>query len=460
MHFQYIMLCLTAFICLSTCNRVYVHPFNLLAYNKSECEQIQSQDQSAEKIFFPINIESKTTEERNVKLPAYLEASHLETSENYLMTLIEAIGIRAVTEWWKLHKTDTILIPYTEFYRIMVSFYLGAAGNTSVNLQKFLGFQDPSGSTGCTSTINGLKVISKLQKIHKFQFSKDSNIDILRTVCMFVSPNVPLSEKVVHGLNPISDNLYVRSIDFKDSKAVKLINEFLDSKLPGNTKPELTSIDVTANFMYISHVQFKGKVAKSLLIPSPQPFWIEPNKVVLVPMISVTGIFQFTEDNITNKLIIKIPLSDKDFLLLVQPINGNTLENIESSMERITYGNWLNQLLDKYRYIKLSLPKLKIERTYNIQDLLYTLNVSQLLGKTADFSELSKTNINVGQVINIVDFELKESGEDPNGDNKIHETKEEPMELKLNRPFILAICDGTKKSMLLLGRVVHPTNTI
>lgn len=453
------MLCLTAFICLSTCNRVYVHPFTLLTFNKSECEKIQSQDHSTEKMFFPTAIESKNNGEENFKLQTNLEAGHLGTPENYLISLISGLSFRAVAGWWKLHKTDSILIPYTDFFRTMVSFYLGAFGNTSSSLQSFLGFEDPSGSRSCTSKVDGLKVISKLQKIDKFLFSKDSNINTLRTVCIFVSSNVPLSEKFVHGLTPTADNFCVRAVDFKDSaKAVTLINEFLDSKLPANTKSGLTSIDGTANFMYISHVQFKGKVANSFLIPNHQPFWIEPNKIVLVPMISVSGIFQFNEDKATNQLIIKIPLSDDDFLLLVQPINGNTLENIESSMKWNTYIDWVNGL--QKRSISLSVPKLKIERSYNIQDLLPSLNVSELLGKNADFSKMSTTNIKVGKVINTVDFELEESGDNPNGESDVPETKDEPEEVKFNRPFILALCEGTTKSLLLLGRVVHPTNVM
>lgn len=50
------------------------------------------------------------------------------------------------------------------------------------------------------------------------------------------------------------------------------------------------------------------------------------------------------------------------------------------------------------------MPKLKIERSYNIQDLLPSLNVSELLGKNADFSKMSTTNIKVGKVMLLKKF--------------------------------------------------------
>ncbi|KAM4042661.1 angiotensinogen [Anomaloglossus baeobatrachus] len=461
MHLQHIMLCLTAFLGLSTCNRVYVHPFNLLAYSKSECDKIESQDHSVEKTFSPIAIETKNNEEKKIQMK--VEAVDFGPAERYLVPMVGVLSFRAVAGWWKLHKSENILIPNTDFFRTIMSFYLGASGNTSRSLQTFLGLDDPSGFTNCTSKVNGIKVLSKLKNIDQSFCSKDSEITAhRRTACIFVSPNVQLSEKFVQGLTHTADNLYIRAVDFKDSaKAVKSINEFLDSKLPPNTKNGLSSIDGTINFLYSSHIHFKGKVANSSLIPNHQPFWIGPSNEVLVPMISVTGMFPFTEDITTNQLLIKIPLCDNDFLLLAQPINGNTLENIESSMKWETYLNWIENLYKiQKRYINLSLPKVKIELSYNVQDLLSSINVLDLLGKNADFSKMSKTDIKVGKVINIVDFELEESDIDSNGESNATESKEKPVEVKLNKPFILALCEGTSKSLLLLGRVVHPTNSI
>ncbi|XP_073416223.1 angiotensinogen [Dendrobates tinctorius] len=459
MYLQH-MLCLTAFIGLSTCNRVYVHPFNLLAYNKSECDKMELQDHSDEKMFFPIAIESKNNAaEKKIQV----EAEDFGPAERYLVPLIGALSFRAVDGWWKLHKTETILIPNTDFFRTIMSFYHGASGNTSRSLQAFLGLNHPLGFTNCTSKASGINVFSKLKSIDQSFCSKDSIITThRRTAFIFVSPNIPLSENFVHGLKVNVDSLYVRAVDFKDSaKAVKSINEFLESKLPANTKTGLNAIDGTTNFMYSSHVYFKGKVANSSLIPNHQPFWIGPNSIVSVPMISVSGMFPFIEDITKNQLLIKIPLCDNDFLLLAQPINGNNLENIESSMRWETYLNWIDTLYkSQKRYINLFLPKVKIELSYSIQDILSSINVLGLLGKNADFSKMSKTDINMGKVTNIVDFELEESDAESSGESNVTEAKDKPKEVKLNKPFIVALCEGTSKSLLLLGRVVHPTNGI
>ncbi|XP_075059439.1 angiotensinogen isoform X2 [Mixophyes fleayi] len=451
---------LTACIGLSTCNRVYVHPFNLFAFNKSECEKVQSQNHTIENMFIPIPIESKMKgEDKSVKVKTYQETRQLGTSESYLTSLMNDLGFRAFKQWREIYRSDTVLISCTNLYGSLMSFYLGASEHTSTSLQDFLGFGHPSGATNCSSQVNGLKVISKLKIIDNLLFSKNANIDALKTTCIFVSPSLSLSEKFVHDLTSSADHFYVRAVDFTDSvTAINLINKFLETQLAKKSKSGLTSIDVTSNFMYTSHIQFKGKVSKSFLIPELQHFWIEPNRKILVPMISVSGVFQFKEDYTSNQLVLKISLSENDFLLLVQPTNGNTLENIESSLTWDTYLKWLNSLTN--RYISLSLPKLEIESALNIQDLLTNLEVSYLLGKDADFSKISNANIKLGKVINTVHFELEDSGADPNEAQDDHKNKEEPLKLNFDKPFIVAMFEGSTKALLLLGRVVNPVNII
>ncbi|KAM5165215.1 angiotensinogen [Mantella aurantiaca] len=399
MYLQRILLCLIASIILSKCNRVYVHPFNLFAYNKSECEHIQIQNDTFEKTFLPIPIKTNiTSEERIWKVKPYPRTCHVGYAENYLTLLINHLGHRAFQALKGTHINNTILLSSPNFYWSMVSFYLGASGETATSLQKLLGFEHPTGTTGCTSQINGFKIISKLKTIDCALFSTSGNISVLKTVYIFISPNVLMFENYIHDLTPSADYLYVRAVNFTNSaKAENLINEFLNTQLPKKIKSGLMSFNETSNFnfKYISHIYYKGKVTKSFLIPELQQFWIESNRQISVPVISASGIFQFKDDRTANQLVLKIYLSENDFLVLIMPTNGNTLESIESS---ITSDNWqtLNGLSN--RYIRLYVPKLEIECSYDAKDLLTDMGLASLLEKTADFSKLSNEDINIGQL--------------------------------------------------------------
>ncbi|XP_068087922.1 angiotensinogen [Hyperolius riggenbachi] len=460
MDLKIFLLSLCLCIVVSTCNRVYVHPFNLFAYNQTECEQIEMENHTIGKMVIPIPIESKMKhEEHSIKVKTNQATHHLGSSESYLTSLINALGFRAFQAWKEIHSRDTMLISFTNFYWSILSFYLGASGETAVSLQRLLGFENPSESTSCTSQVNSLKVISKLKNIDSFLVSEDGNFVMKKTVCIFVSPNFPLSEKFIHDLEPTSDNLYVRAVDFTNSaNAVNSIHEFLDAQLPNKLRSGLSVVDETSNLMYVSHIYYKGKVSKSNLLPEPKQFWIEPNKQILVPMISVSGEFQFKDDKITNQIVLKIYVSENDFLLLVQPTNGNTLENMESSFTNKDWQalSWMDGLVS--RHIQLTIPKLEIERFYDAKDLVTKMGLPTLLGKNAHFGKLNNKEINIGKIINIIHFKLEDSGADHEKYKADTRNDEEPMEVNFNQPFTLVLFEGTTKAFTLLGRIVNPLN--
>ncbi|KAM4693397.1 angiotensinogen [Discoglossus pictus] len=461
MSHQIILLYLAACVGFSACNRVYVHPFNLFSFNKTQCEKVKEQNEpvSMGEMYTPISIESTIDpEEETFKL--LLQGKQHESMENqglsYLTLLMNHLGFRFFKELRETHKDNTVLMSYTNLYLTLVSFYLGSAGNTSLDLQNILGFIDPSGDKNCLSRLDGLKVISKLKTLDNLLLSKDANIDALKTACIFVSTGVPLYEKFVLNLIPSADEFHVKAVDFKNPlKAAVLINDFLDSQSSKKSKYVLTDIDASTNLLYTSYIHFKGKVKNSFAIPELQDYWIESDRKISVPMMSISGMFQYKIDNTANQLILKIPLSENDFMLLIQPINGNTIEHIESSFSWESFSTWLNNLSN--RYIRLCMPKLEIESSYDIQELLSTMHLSYLLGKDADFRKISNADITVGQIINKVHFELEESGKaNDTEDLSVNKDNVKPLEFNVNSPFLLAVFEGTTKALLFVSKVINP----
>ncbi|XP_063299269.1 angiotensinogen [Pelobates fuscus] len=466
MKVQIILLHLAAYVAVSVCNRVYVHPFNLFNFNKTECEKAEKLNHTIEKLFIPISIDSKIkSEEELVKEKTSFDVKHLGITGNYMLNrltyLMNDFGFRALNALMKMSKDDTFLLSYTNLYATMISFYLGASGDTSDDLQTILGFLHSSGHADCASKVNGLKVLSTLRNIDNLLFSKGANIDALTIACIFVAPDVPLSEMFVQNLLPSADELYVRSVDFTNSiKAAELINDFLESRTSKKNQNVLKSTAESTNLLYTSYIHFTGKVNNSFLFPEPQDFWIEPNRKILVPMLSVSGTFQYKTDDTTNQTVLKLPISENDFLLLVQPTNGNTLENIESSISWDTFQKWLNNLSN--RKINLSLPKLEIESSYDIQEILAKLGVPSLLGNTANFRKISNVDIQVGQIINKVNFELESIALDTSEAKSHLSDKDdiEPLEVKYNEPFLLAVFEGTTKAFIFIGRITNPVNAL
>ncbi|XP_053567153.1 angiotensinogen [Bombina bombina] len=458
---QLILLCFAAFIGASVCNRVYVHPFNLYAFNKTQCQKDTEQNKTVNiedtivPVYIDLNIKPEDLLESKISLETPPQRPGNSQGLNYLTSLMNHLGFRIFEVLRDVNTEDTVLMSYTNLYSSLVSFYLGTSKNTSSNLQEILGFVDPSGDKNCLSKVDGFKVISALRAIDNL-LSEDANIDALKILCMFVAKGVPISQQFVENLIPSADSIYLASIDFKNPlNAADVINEFLEVQSSKKSKYILKDIDASANFLFTSHMYFNGKLKNSFSIPELQDFWIEPDKKISVPMMSVSGMFQYKIDDRANQLVLRIPLGQNNFLLLIQPTNGNTIENIKSSLTWKSYLTLLNRLSTSY--ITITMPTLEIESAYDIQDMLSRLNLAYLLGKNANFDKISNTDLNVGKIINKVYFKLDDDDSKQVEDLSL-DKEALPKEFKLNKPFFLAVFEGTTKALLFAGKVINPVN--
>ncbi|CAM5143373.1 unnamed protein product [Natator depressus] len=445
------------FLCLSpvVCDRVYVHPFHLFSYNKSSCEKLDNLTQE-EKMFVPISIESQTIPayEENLKDKTKLGTQSSDTKRDqklsYLKDLVHVLGMRFYGALKETLKGENILLSPTNLYRSLLSFYLGASEQTAADLQNFLGFVPPSGDPDCTSKVDGHKVLLTLKTMDDLLFTKLS--------CLFSAPSVRLSKSLVHSLAPSADYFYARAVDFTNpSQAAELIENFVKGKDASRTQNVLTNIDPSTTLLFVTYIQFKANVKKASQLKELQEFWTDSSTKTLVPMMSITGTFQYKRDDSKNFSVIKVPVSENAFLVLVQPVNSNDLNPIESELSLHPSSTWLQNLSP--RHIKLSLPELTIQSAYDLQELLTNMNLSALLGKKANLTKISDANLTVGKVINKALFKLK-NGVDLPEDFLEENGGSLPLEVTLNKPFLLAVYEKNSKAMVLIGRVTNPLNGV
>ncbi|NXX58498.1 ANGT protein, partial [Scopus umbretta] len=454
------LLCLLVCLTTVTCDRVYVHPFNLFSFNKSTCEELESLVQEGKQTFVPISIESQTTPayEKELNNKDKLEAPSLSGEGrqklSYLKDFVYVLGVRFYRKLLEARQGQNLLLSPTSLYCSLVSFYLGASNQTAADLQGLLGFVPPSGDPDCTSRVDGHKVLSSLRMIESLIKSRDEELLFSKTLCLFSALSVPLSQLFVEDLLPSTDALYARAVDFTNpSEAAKQINAFMEAKSEGQSKCLLTDIDPSTNLLFAVDVRLAVNVKQASQLKEPQEFWVDSNTKVLVPMLSVTGTFKYKTDASGTFSMVELPISKTVLLVLLQPINGSDLEHVESKLS-LQSSAWLQQLAP--REIKLVLPELTIEGTYDLQELLADMELPALLGKGADLSKISDANLTVGKVINKTFFKLTSGGRDQPEEPAAQKEDLVFLELTLNKPFLLAVLEEKSGAMLFLGRVTNP----
>uniref|UniRef100_A0A8C5IUE6 Angiotensinogen n=1 Tax=Junco hyemalis TaxID=40217 RepID=A0A8C5IUE6_JUNHY len=453
------LLCLLACLTLVTCDRVYVHPFNLFSFNESDCEKLEKLVQEG-KTVVPVSIESQTTPEYEGGMnDNELEAPSLSTwgekERSYLSDLVYVLGMRFYSALQEAQRGQNVLLSPTSLYSSLVSFYLGASNQTALDLQSLLGFVPPSGNPDCTSTAVGSNFLSSLRTIERLVKSGDKELLFSKTLSLFCAPGIALFQLFMEHLLPSADAFYARAVDFANpGEAVKQINAFVEAK--GSTAPlgnRLGKDSRTQTLLLGRNKVRPANVKQAFLLKEPQEFWVDSDTKALVPMLSITGTFRYQTDASGAFSAVEVPLSRTALLVLLQPVGGSDLEHLESQ-ESLQTSAWLQHLAP--REIKLKLPALTLEDSSDLQELLADMKMPALLGKGADFSKISNDSLTVGKVINKAFFKLASDGTDQPEDPAAQKEDGVYLDVTLNKPFLFAVFEKQSRAMLFLGRVVNP----
>ncbi|NXR55366.1 ANGT protein, partial [Hippolais icterina] len=450
------LLCLLACLTVVTCDRVYVHPFNLISFNESDCDKLEKLIQEG-KTIVPVAIESQTIPEYEGDVNDKLETPSISTwgkEERGLSDLVYVLGMRFYSVLQKAQRGQNVLLSPTSLYSSLVSFYLGASNQTALDLQGLLGFVPPSGNLDCTSMAVGRNFLSNLRTIERLVKSGDEELLFSKTLSLFSAPGTPLFQLFMEHLLPNADAFYARAVDFTNpGEAAKQINAFVEAKSEGQSKGLLSDIDPSTELLFAVDIRLAANVKQAFPLKEPQEFWVDSNTKVLVPMLSITGTFKYKTDASGTFSVVEVPISKTALLVLLQPINGSDLEHVESELtwQSSAWLQWLSP-----REIKLTLPALTLEDSSDLQEVLADMELPALLGKGADFSKISNTSLTVGKVINKAFFKLASDGTDQPEDPAAQKEDGAYLDVTLNKPFLFALFEKQSRAMLFLGRVVNP----
>ncbi|XP_036614038.1 angiotensinogen [Trichosurus vulpecula] len=451
-------------------DRVYVHPFYLINYNQSSCNElkIMEAETTKEQTFTLVPIQAKTSPLDEVALKDQLvsSAQKLDAENKKRLTgvgtLLNIVGFQM---YKMLRETATpangaILLSPLGLFGTLTSFFLGSVDPTATKLQTFLGVSEED--QNCPSRLDGHKVLSALKDIQGLLLAKEekgsSSLLLTTVVGLFTSPNLRLKQAFEQGLDSFASITYLRSLDLATNPdlAAEKINRFVGAVTGWSRKMQLTGISPDTTLLFTTYMHFQGAIKGISQLAEPQVFWINNTTRISVPMLSGTGIFLYCNDIKNNFSVIQVPFNENAFLLLIKPQNDD-LEKIEDVAFDYEYSSWMKNLSP--RKIHLTMPKLVQESTYDVQHLLTYNKLPELLGKEAKLSKISDTNLKVGKVMNTVLFELKES-QRPQEDLLQKHSQAVPLEMKLDSPFLFAVYEQETKAFFFLSRVTNPLSGV
>ncbi|XP_043210554.1 leukocyte elastase inhibitor-like [Amphibalanus amphitrite] len=350
----------------------------------------------------------------------------------------------------------------------------GAGGDTALQLRQALALPEDAASLH-----DGYgKVLAKL--------NDPPNVTLSTANKMYVQN----SYKILDSYLELMKNQYLselKSVDFADAAGTsKLINDDVESLTRGKIKDLIdpSALNALVRLVLVNAIYFKGSWQEKFdkEVTQKQDFFVTPDSAVKTDMMFMDG--KRFNCGVLSDLgckALELPYEGRRFsMLLLLPDKKDGLKALEEKLAN-TPVQWRSQggtppkqnpgcatapvqsIMQKLHSEKttISIPKFKLETSYNLEDHLKKLGIVDLFDfNSADLSKISGNNdLFVSKVVHKAFIEVNEEGTEaaaatgmvmqlmcfvPN------------FEFFANHPFFFAIVDNEVGLVLFSGRYVKP----
>ncbi|XP_053331708.1 serine protease inhibitor A3L-like [Spea bombifrons] len=253
-------------------------------------------------------------------------------------------------------------------------------------------------------------------------------------------------------------NAEILTANFKNIEGVeKLINDYVQNKTKGKIKELVKDLDKRALMVVVNYILFKGEWINPFnpLFTQTHNFSVDEKTKVKVPMMSRIGLYKILLDPQLPCIVIELPYKGQASMLLVIPELGK-IHEVEEALSPETISRWKNST--KQRIIDLRVPKFSIGSSIDLKEIISDMGMADVFSILADFSGItSDVKLVLSKAVHKAVLDVDEKGTEAAAATEIEAvfTALFPTH-RVDRPFLLMICDQETDSILFMGRVINP----
>ncbi|XP_031165510.1 serpin A3-5-like isoform X3 [Sander lucioperca] len=252
------------------------------------------------------------------------------------------------------------------------------------------------------------------------------------------------------------------NVDFsKATESADYINKYVKKKTNRKIDKLVEDLDPNTVMYLISYIYYKGKWATRFdpELTKQDDFNVDKNTKVPAVMMNREDNFHIYRDRELKTTVLQLPFKSSYSMLLMLPDVMATLENAISP-NHVT--KWLKAMVTPRRY-DVYIPKFSIKTSYNLNDVLSEMGMTDMFDDRANFRRISEVQgLVVSQVGHQATLVVDEAGATATAATGIGIIAESaPLApvpvLKFNRPFMVIIAERNTEKILFLGKIIKPT---
>ncbi|MBX9723797.1 MAG: serpin family protein [Candidatus Obscuribacterales bacterium] len=348
-------------------------------------------------------------------------------------------------------KTGNVLVsPFSAFAALSMTLN-GAEGKTRSEMAKSLGLSN-----------DNLDELNKRNEATFAALNKNTKVQIEIANAIYADKSTPFKQSFIE-LCKKSYGAEIHNENFADPKTVDAINSWCKAKTHGKIDSILDKLNSLEKMVLINAIYFKGtwqnQFHKSQT--GDDKFTDENGAVLPIKMMHQNETFSYFKDQ--NFAAVDLPyLGHNQSLLVFLPDKNTTLSTVQARFNKDNWKLWMNAF--QPTTINLSLPKFKIEYSTQLNEALKSLGMADAFdSKTANFSGMIDQPTWIGRVLQKTFMEVNEEGTEAAAatavtmmSRSVQFQAKEPVEFRVDRPFIVALVDKETQEILFLGTIQKP----
>ncbi|MDH3209715.1 MAG: serpin family protein [Burkholderiaceae bacterium] len=250
------------------------------------------------------------------------------------------------------------------------------------------------------------------------------------------------------------------------------INQWVESQTQHKIKDMLQpgTIKPATRIMLTNAIYFKGdwKLPFNKEATRVEEFQVAVGSRAKTPLMQRTAKFNYLDGGTFQALELPYKGGELSMVVLL-PNASDGMPNLEQSLSPAKLQQWLNQLTQPSE-VTVTLPKFKIEATFQLSDSLQALGMKQPFDpELADFSGIApreqmqhEGNLYLDNVIHKAFVDVNEQGSEAAAATSVAIAKSIsldalPIIFRADHPFVFLIRDNRSGAILVMGRLTDPS---
>ncbi|XP_040272297.1 heparin cofactor 2 isoform X2 [Bufo bufo] len=361
---------------------------------------------------------------------------------------------RAIRE--NANATDNVLLAPVGVSTAMATISLGTKAQTQNEIFSTLGFKE---FINVSTKYDVTTLHSVFRKLTHRLFRRNFGYTLRSVNDIYVREDFPINKDFQDNLK----NFYYAEAqvgDFADKTFLHKVNQRIQKLTKGLIKEALANLNPNILMLLINCIYFKGTWENKFPLEQTYNanFRVSEKEVVKVPMMKIKGSFLFALDSELDCEVLQLPYVGNISMLIVVPHKLSGMKLLEKQLSPHLIDRWQKSMTNRSREVHL--PRFKLEKNYNLKDVLSSLGVKDLFTSRADFSGITDEDISIGLFQQQGSITVNEEGTQAGAVTVVGFT---PLSIQTrfiaDRPFLFLIYEHRTDCLVFFGKVANPTRS-